>query len=724
LKPNDSGNHVNEASTNAVELLMRPRSIAVIGVSSRPRTAGRTVLANIDLNEFAGQVHVVGRGGGEVEGHALLEEIDDLPQGVDLAVLTLPAPAVKEALEACARRKVGAVTVFASGFAEAGERAAQDELVAIARNAGMALLGPNCLGYTNLVDGLPIGFAHIRRVARLAEAPGKPAVAMVSQSGGLLAFTSIALSARGLPMSYTVSTGNEAGIGIADFVDFFADDAATHVIALYLEEVRDPPAFLAAAARARAAGKPLVMIHPGRGAKGRAAVQSHTGALAGDYDTMRVTLERAGIVLVDTMEAFVDVVEILAQYPRPPVAGPGILTFSGGFCAIAHDYFEDMGLEIPALTAATADALRLQLPAFIPPSNPLDLGTQAMWQPELTGIGAGALAGDDAVGSLIVAINSGTPQSLKAYGPHFIAALKGRDKPAILAFSTPNLDPEFVTSVRDSGLVLSQSIEGSMRAIATLTHFGRAMQRAAPAAAPKKFDGLPPLGAGTQPEWLGKRLLAALGIAVPEGGLARDADEAEAIAARVGYPVALKAQAGALSHKTEAGGVALNIPDALALRAAWDTVVANVARDTPGLALDGLLVERMAPKGLELMIGARRDPKWGPVLLVGLGGIWVEALGDVRIMAPDLAEADIVAELHRLRSAKLLQGFRGQPAVDVAAVARTAALIGPADADRAAHLGNRSQPRVRPSGGRGADGSRRADRDHGLTRRTMLLAAH
>ena len=660
----------------AVELLMRPRSIAVVGVSSRPRTAGRTVLANLDLNAFAGDVHVVGRGGGEVEGHALLEEIDDLPVGVDLAVLTLPASAVKEALHACVRRGVRTVTVFASGFAEAGERAAQDELVAIAQEAGMALLGPNCLGYTNLVDGLPIGFAHIRRVARLDAASGKPAVAMASQSGGLLAFTSIALAARGLAMSYTVSTGNEAGIGIADFVNFFADDAATSVIALYLEEVRDPPAFLAAAARARAAGKPLVMIHPGRGARGRAAVQSHTGALAGDYESMRVTLERAGVVLVETMEAFVDVVEILACYPRPPVAGPGILTFSGGFCAIAHDVFEDLGLELPALTAQTVAALAPQLPAFIPPSNPLDLGTQAMWQPELTGIGAGALAGDDAVGSLIVAINSGTPQSLQAYGPHFIAALQGQDKPAILAFSTPNLDPDFVASIRDSGLVMSQSIEGSMRAIATLTHFGRAMRRERPSAAPPAFDALPALGAGAQPEWRGKQLLAAMGIRVPEGGLARDAAEAEAIAARVGYPVALKAQAGALAHKTEAGGVALNIADAAALRAAWETVTANVERATPGLALDGILVERMAPKGLELMIGARRDPKWGPVLLVGLGGIWVEALGDVRILPPDLAEADIVAELLRLRSAKLLGGFRGQPAVDVAAVARTVALVG------------------------------------------------
>jgi len=215
-----------------------------------------------------------------------------------------------------------------------------------------------------------------------------------------------------------------------------------------------------------------------------------------------------------------------------------------------------------------------------------------------------------------------------------------------------------------------------MRALAAVTHHGRALERAARSASYGPFDVLPTLGAGTQPEWLGKQLLAAIGVRIPEGGLAADLAEAEDIAARVGMPVALKAQAASLAHKTEAGGVLLGIGDIAALREAWTTLHANVEKAQPGLKLDGVLVERMAPKGLELMIGAKRDPKWGPLVLVGLGGIWVEALGDVRLLAADMAEADIVAELHQLRSAGLLGGFRGAPPVDVAAVARTAALIG------------------------------------------------
>ncbi|MCW2381074.1 MULTISPECIES: acetate--CoA ligase family protein [unclassified Sphingobium] len=661
---------------DAVALFMRPRSIAVIGVSAKPKTAGRTVLANLQLNAFDGDVHVVGRAEGEIDGYPVTQSIDDLPEGVDLAVFTLPAAGVKDALEACVRRGVKAVTVFSSGFAEAGNRAGQDELVRIAYEGNIALLGPNCLGYTNLVNGLPIGFANARKVARLAPDDPNPAIAMVSQSGGLMAYASTNLAARHLPMAYTVSTGNEAGIGIPDFIDFFAQDEATKVIALYLEEVRDPQAFLAAARRAQAAGKALVAIHPGRGEKGKAAIQSHTGALAGDYATMQLHLDRAGVVLVETLEEWVDVIELLARYPVAPTKGPGVLTFSGGFCAIAHDYFEALDMEMPALTEQTRSELAPQLPVFIPPRNPLDLGTQAIFQPELIPLGTNALMADGNVGSVLIAINSGTAASQRGYGPMFIDSLKGKDRPAIMAFPAPEMDADFEASVRANRLILSRSIERSMTALSRVTRHGRSLERSARSVTHTPFAGLPTLGSGPQPEWLGKQLLSAMGIRVPAGGLATSLEEAEATAAKVGYPLAIKAQAGALAHKTEAGGVILGIRDADELRRAWDDLHANVARAQPGLVLDGVLVEKMAPKGLELMIGAKRDAKWGPVVLVGLGGIWVEALGDVRLLPVDMAQDDIVAELMKLRSAKLLKGFRGSPPVDVQAVAHTAALIG------------------------------------------------
>jgi succinyl-CoA synthetase beta subunit len=212
--------------------------------------------------------------------------------------------------------------------------------------------------------------------------------------------------------------------------------------------------------------------------------------------------------------------------------------------------------------------------------------------------------------------------------------------------------------------------------MAQVTAYGKHLAVARAQEAAKPFAGMPKLGSGPQAEWLGKQVLAAAGIAVPHGALARSVDEAVATAGRIGYPVVLKAQAATLMHKTEAGGVLLNIADEAALRRAWQTMTDNIARAAPGVKLDGMLVERMSPRGLELVVGAKRDPEWGPIVLVGLGGIFIEALGDVQLLPPDLAESAIVDELNKLQGAKLLRGFRGAPAVDVEAVAHTAAVIG------------------------------------------------
>jgi acyl-CoA synthetase (NDP forming) len=215
-----------------------------------------------------------------------------------------------------------------------------------------------------------------------------------------------------------------------------------------------------------------------------------------------------------------------------------------------------------------------------------------------------------------------------------------------------------------------------LRAITLYTRYGRSLARTRVPSHPAPFAGVPKLGKGTQPEWLSKKILCAAGIRVPDGALARAPDDAVAVAKRVGYPVALKAQAAALPHKSEAGGVMLNLADEAALRAAWETMQRNVERAAPGVTLDGCLVETMSPKGLELMIGAKRDLAWGTVLLVGLGGIWVEALDDVELLPVDADEAQVVEALHKLRAAKLLTGFRGAPPVDVEAVAKAALALG------------------------------------------------
>jgi acyl-CoA synthetase (NDP forming) len=384
-------------------------------------------------------------------------------------------------------------------------------------------------------------------------------------------------------------------------------------------------------------------------------------------------------VVVDTLDELMDVSELLARFPKPSKGDLGILTFSGAFCGIAHDFCEDIGVRVPSLSPDTQAYLTPILPAFLPPKNPLDLGTQTIWQPELLRICVEALLGDPAIGGLAISIPATSPRHAVIYIDGIVAASKTSTKPvalAILGDASP-LSPEFTTIARKNNVVLSRSSDRTLRAMGKVIGYGNRnsalLERKVTAVG---SVSIPELGQGAQPEWLGKKVLAALGMRVPAGELARSAEAAVGIANRVGYPVAMKAQAAKLAHKTEAGGVVLGVADSDAVRGTWVALLANVERAQPGLKLDGVLVEAMSPRGLELVVGARRDPRWGPVLMLGLGGIWVEALGDVRLMAPDLTEDEIVEELGKLKTAKLLHGFRSSPPVDVKAVAAAAAALG------------------------------------------------
>lgn len=663
-----------------IEALLRPRSVAIVGMSSKPKTAGHIVLGNLTLNKFSGDIHLVGRSGGTIEGRPVLASVDELPQGVDLAVFTLPASNVVEAIEACGRRKVRVAVVFAAGFAEMGDRGSQDRLTSAAQKGGVAVLGPNCLGYVNYIDGLQFGFTAAAVVEK-ADTRRDPATAIISQSGGIMAHVARGLQARDLPVSYTISTGNEAILGVADFIDYLIDDANTRSIVAYIEEGRQPQRLLQSLRRARDSGKPVILMHPGRSERAHTALTSHTGALAGDHAIMRALLSHAGALVVDTMDELIDVAELVARYPRLPVKGPGVVTFSGALVAIAHDFCESEGLDIPTLTEATVAALKPQLPAYAHTANPLDLTTQPVFQPELLNIGPKALLDDPNTGSLVLAIMPGGPATQVKYVEGLSAAMQGSDKPVMLTFLCDRmpLSPECIALARDKRMILSRSADRAIRALACVTRYARAntrLENSGTVQAEIPLSNLPPLAHGTQPEWLCKKLLGAIGIVTPKGALAKSGEEAERIAAEIGYPVAMKAQAAALAHKTEADAVKLNLSDRAAVLHAWKQLHDNVKSARPDIALDGILVEKMADKGVELVIGGKRDPTWGPVVLVGMGGVWIEVLGDVRLIPADLGEELIIEELQQLRAAKLLQGFRGAPPADLGAVARVARLIG------------------------------------------------
>jgi len=660
-------------AASRIERLLRPRSVAIVGVSPDPAHPGSTVLANLERCKFEGAIHLVSRSRPEFNGRACVPSIDDLPFGVDVAVLVVPQAVVIDSIGALGRRGVGAAIVFASGYAEMADagRAEQEKLTAAARTANVAVLGPNCIGMCSFDFGAALTFEF--NVERQA-ASARPKIGMAAQSGAMAAIMRMAFLSKGLGITYYISTGNEADLGVEDFLSALVDDEETKVVALFVEQVRKPQLFLEAARRARVAGKPIVLLLAGRSQRAQASARSHTGALAGDYATTTALLRHAAVNVVETVEELLDVTEVLARM-KPPVKGPGIITNSGAVKGFALDFSDSLGFDVPRLAPATVDALKAALPAYASLENPVDITAHVLRDLSLWPKTAAALLADPDVGSLCLAMVAGTPKYAMDKFDALAPALAQSEKPAVVALLGDDfpVPPEFLAAFREKGVPVLRSTERALRALAHATAYGQAL-----AAKPSEAVAIeaPPLPArGTLPEYRGKHYLEALGIPIPQGRLARDVAEAKGIAQRIGYPVALKAQAAALAHKSEAGGVALNIADDAALDAAWKEMRARL-KARPDLTLDGMLVERMAGKGVEMIVGARRDPEWGPVVLAGLGGIWTEALKDVRLMPPDLSPDQIVAEINKLKGARALHGFRGAPPVDVGAVADVAARIG------------------------------------------------
>ncbi|SFG45995.1 Acyl-CoA synthetase (NDP forming) [Novosphingobium sp. CF614] len=653
-----------------LDRLIRPGSVAVIGASDKPGALGATLITNLDHAGFAGTVYPINPNRAAIGARPCLASVDDLPEGVDVAVLAIPRLGVLDAIRSLAARKVGAAIVFSAGFAEGGPegRAEQDEMARIAAEAGMVIEGPNCLGLVNYAGGVPLTFVE----TRIVPPAGRRAVGVVSQSGAMAAVLATTLLARDMAVSVSISTGNEAASGVEDYVDWMVDDPATSVITMIVEQFRHPRRFLAAARRARAAGKPIVLLHPGKSGAARESAATHTGAMAGDYKLMRAKVARAGVILAETLEELGDIAEIVLRCPAMDNPQAAVLGESGAFKALTLDLAEELGLPLAPLDDANAPALRAALPPFVPVSNPLDITAQGLSQPSIYTETISALLGDDRVGVVVAGIIQSDPITAQLKVPAILAALDGGGpaKPVIFAGldEGANMPAEHIAALRARGVPWFPTTERAFAALARLAEHRR-HDPADRSPAPLAVPGLAELG-GVVPEYRAKQLLASAGIPFPEGRFAASADAAVAAAGALGFPVAMKAQSAALSHKSDAGGVILNLADADAVREAWRTMHESVRAYDPAIALDGVLVERMGRRGVEMIVGARNDPEWGPVVLVGFGGVMAEILQDARLITPDMGEEQVLAELLGLRSASLLTGYRGSPPLDLAALSR------------------------------------------------------
>ncbi|WP_395065823.1 acetate--CoA ligase family protein [Paraburkholderia silvatlantica] len=668
------------ATGQAVARLLQPSSIAIVGASPTPGALGASVLANLERNDYRGQIYLVNPKRDEINGRPCVNSIEQLPDGVDVAVLAIPQAAVLDAVRQLAVRKVGAVVIFSAGFAEAGAQGIeqQQEIARIAAETGMLVEGPNCLGCINYLERVPLTFIETAvSVEQASRNRSRPAIGILSQSGAMMAVLNTTLASRELPLSYAVSTGNEAASHLEDYLQFLLDDPGTRVIAMIAEQFRQPARLLEIARNARRAGKLLVLLHPGRSAAARASAATHTGAMAGDHSLMRTKVERAGVVIAQTLEELGDIAEIGLRCARLPSRGTAIVGESGAFKALCLDICEGLGLDLPPLSDDDAPALRAAMPAFVAVSNPLDLTAQGLVDPELYYRTLSALFDDARFSAIVVGLIQTDPVTCAIKMPPVLRAVRELRpaKPVICAGLDEGaaVPAEYVEQMRELGIPYFPATERALRAVARLVELGGRDFTAADAG-PVAIR-LPSCG-GVVPEYRAKAILAPLGIPFARGAIAADIDDAIAIAERVGYPVALKVQSGDISHKSDIGGVMLGVDGPQALRTAWMQLGSNVKRHVPTAVVDGVLVEAMGERGLEMIVGARNDPQWGPVILVGFGGVAAEVMHDVRLLPHDLPRDAVIREIGLLKGAALLHGFRGEPARDVGALADIVVRLG------------------------------------------------
>ncbi|MGZ3233840.1 MAG: acetate--CoA ligase family protein [Croceibacterium sp.] len=657
--------------TNAqIDRLLRPKSVAVIGASDRHGALGATLLSNLVKYEFHGDIYPVNPKRDELLGLKVYHSVDELPEGIDCAVLAIPRDFVLDTVRGLGRKGCGAVVIYSAGFSEAGEQGMKDqqELARIANEHSMIIEGPNCLGCTNYIERVPLTFVQ----TNMRTPPkGTRAVGIASQSGALAAVLATTLFARDGYVSTSVSTGNEAVSGVEDYVEWLVDDPDTHVIAMYVESLRRPQAFLAAARRARQAGKPIVMLHPGKSNKAQESAATHTGAMAGDYALMKVKLSREGVIFAETLEELGDIATMAVTCKALPGANMAVLGESGALRGLAFDIAEDIGLDLVDLNDDNTPAMRAILPDYVPVSNPTDITALGLSEPEIYTKVLTVLLEDERVGSVVASIIQSDPITSKIKFPAIIKVLEDGTfaKPLVFAGvdEGARVPPEYVEGLRKVGIPWFPSTERAYRAIARLADLSK-RDLTDRSQVPLPVAGLDAV-LGVVPEYQAKALLKPLGIAFPDSTFAENEEQAVAAADALGYPVVLKAQAAALGHKSDAGGVILNLKTADDVREAFTQMFQNVANYDASIALDGVLVEKMGTMGVEMIVGAKNDPEWGPVVLAGFGGVTAEILKDVKLFTPDMGVEQVKAGLLSLKQAPLLKGWRGAQPRDVDALA-------------------------------------------------------
>lgn len=654
-----------------LERMLAPRSIAIVGASPRAASFGVRTLEN--LAHFKGGIYPVNAKYKEVGGHACYASLAALPEKPDCVVLVVPREVVEQSIREAAAAGAGSVIIYASGYGEmegADAHAAQQRLVEIARAARMPVLGPNCMGVVN--HALGAGMTFIPEYSKMPRRTGP--IAFVSQSGAL-GYCLAQAAERGLGYRYFASAGNSADVDIADLISAMAGDEEVRAIACLFEGLPDARRLLEAGERARAAGKPVIVYKLGVSDDGAAAARSHTGSLAGSAEAFRALFERAGFVQVDDYEALVEYAKFFAaagHHPStPPARGVAVVSGSGGAGIIAADMAARHGVPMPQPGEKATAVLKSIVPEFGAARNPCDPTGQVLSVPESYDKCCRALLEDPQYGVLLCVMSVSSHETGNMRAARIAALAREQPKPIAVVWVSEWLQgPGSQNYESDDRVGFFRSLDRAYAAIAAWQRWHEQVRSLEPRLSSRATFSFTGKILG---ERQAKAILGKYGIRSAPERQARNADEAARAAKELGYPVVLKAD-GDIEHKTEAGAVKLDLRDEAALRAACASMTA---------AKNGFLVQSMMKGGVELVVGIKRDPQCGPVLLVGLGGVLVEVLRDTALALAPVGKAQARRMLEGLRGFKLLQGYRGAPAADLDAVCETIARISEFAADHA-----------------------------------------
>ena len=650
----------HKAAAGELEALFQPRSIAFIGASERTTAPASRGLRHCLRLGYKGGLYPINPKHQTLFGVACHASLASIPAPPDLAMIALSAEATLEAVTACKEAGVRMVVVCSSGWDETGTaegEARSARLRLLMHGSRMRLLGPNCLGSGNPAIGMCLAYNSSFESINFPR-PGR--IGLITQSGAMLGGIILNGEDMGADLALFAHVGNAMDIGLEEIMEHMVHDPRISVLALMIEGIREPGRFVAAARLAREQGKPVVVFKAGASELGQQAVKSHTGALAGSDEVFSAVCREHGIVRVDEPEDLMPAASLLASWEKKPPVRDGkllVFTLSGGAASIIADECSTAGLALPPLTETTLARLEPVLPAYTKAGNPFDVGGGVFSDPELPRK-ALAIASMDGNVEAVLWVGVGAPRDERSrlMLDQALDVFHECGKPAAIVPVSGHPEEAGFNRARELGIPVLRSLRAAVRTISAATF----AHRPVPASGQPGHD-LPDLPEGDVVDELrSKEVLSQLGIPVPPSRTARHAKDVATMAAEIGFPVVVKGIANGVAHKSELGLVALGLNSPEAAHSAAEAM----ARRSDGLVLSGFLVEKMANKGVKVVLGIKRDPQFGPMLMFGLGGVAVELFGDVAFAGCPLSTEGAKAVIGLTRAAKLLRGYRGQAPAD------------------------------------------------------------